>query len=514
MLGMLLIALLKNLENHPIETEEWIVSSLTQTYLTNIIVSPLRNTNTSPKVLVYVAKLLSLPFALRGISHETKEQIKKVFLEVKLVSNLIYSSKKIMKVLDSSSDETTYKNIADLTEEDFEALECVYMLITHLVHLDNEFLSQLCDSIAVLNVYAILKSFLLICKSRLQLVMDLLAILTHVLRVFPEHFELVNRIVLSEGKSVNFVELLRHNNPLMQERTCFFLLFLGKHLPANKVEVFWNETVRETLEVLMYDSIGSVRNQLQEAIFNGNLNQVDKIIAETLAIQWNRIELLAQENSEELNRSDELVQVAKIRKLNKNVITTGRFDRNETTPLTAAILSGKLDEAKVLLEEGTDSCKADSNQQTPLLAAVRSKSLEAVRLLLHYGANLTIPTAFLEAINLNCSEIVKYFIENGADVNKQYRDGFTPLTKAIDNGNVKIVKVLLNSGADVNLANDEGETPLRIATNKRSIFIVYLLVEKGADMDLAREDLEEFAEDDEDFYTYYQNLQMNNSNSY
>ncbi|EFA13118.1 hypothetical protein TcasGA2_TC006832 [Tribolium castaneum] len=254
--------------------------------------------------------------------------------------------------------------------------------------------------------------------------------------------------------------------------------------------------------------------QLQEAIFNGNLNQVDKIIAETLAIQWNRIELLAQENSEELNRSDELVQVAKIRKLNKNVITTGRFDRNETTPLTAAILSGKLDEAKVLLEEGTDSCKADSNQQTPLLAAVRSKSLEAVRLLLHYGANLTIPTAFLEAINLNCSEIVKYFIENGADVNKQYRDGFTPLTKAIDNGNVKIVKVLLNSGADVNLANDEGETPLRIATNKRSIFIVYLLVEKGADMDLAREDLEEFAEDDEDFYTYYQNLQMNNSNSW
>ncbi|XP_064211143.1 putative ankyrin repeat protein RF_0381 [Tribolium castaneum] len=264
---------------------------------------------------------------------------------------------------------------------------------------------------------------------------------------------------------------------------------------------------------IMYFS-DPLSNQLQEAIFNGNLNQVDKIIAETLAIQWNRIELLAQENSEELNRSDELVQVAKIRKLNKNVITTGRFDRNETTPLTAAILSGKLDEAKVLLEEGTDSCKADSNQQTPLLAAVRSKSLEAVRLLLHYGANLTIPTAFLEAINLNCSEIVKYFIENGADVNKQYRDGFTPLTKAIDNGNVKIVKVLLNSGADVNLANDEGETPLRIATNKRSIFIVYLLVEKGADMDLAREDLEEFAEDDEDFYTYYQNLQMNNSNSY
>ncbi|XP_044264417.1 serine/threonine-protein kinase fused [Tribolium madens] len=266
-------------ESHPIETEEWIVflqksmeeviggelTSLTQTYLANIIVSPLRNTNTSPKVLTYVAKLLSLPFALRGVSHEMKEQIKKVYLEVKLVPNLIYSSKKIMKVFDSSSDET-YKDVSDLTEDDFQALECIYVLLTHLVHLDNEFLSQLCDSIAVLNVYSILKSFLLICKSRLQLVMDLLAILTHVLRVFPENFELIDRIVLNEGKTVNFVELLRHNNPLMQERTCFFLLFLGKHSPANKMEVFWNETVRETLEALMYDSIGSVRNAADRTV--------------------------------------------------------------------------------------------------------------------------------------------------------------------------------------------------------------------------------------------------------
>lgn len=271
-------------ENHPIETEEWIVflqksieeviggelTSLTQPYLTNIIVSPLRNTNTSPKVLAYVAKLLSLPFALRSVSHEVKDQVKKVYQEVKLIPNLVYSSKQItrLKVETSTSSnspitEETFKDLTDLTDEDFHSLEHIYMLITHLVHLDNEFLSQLCDSIAVLNVYLILKSFLFVCKSRLQLVMDLLAILTHILRVFPENLDLVDRIILSdvrEGKCVNFVELLRHNNPLMQERTCFFLLFLGKQLPVNKMEVLWNETIRETLEALMYDSIESVRN--------------------------------------------------------------------------------------------------------------------------------------------------------------------------------------------------------------------------------------------------------------
>lgn len=176
-------------ENHPIETEEWIVflqklmeeviggemTSLTQPYLTNIIVSPLRNTNTSPKVLMYVAKLLSLPFALRTVSQKTLDQMKKVYLEVKLVPNLVYSSKQIMRIKrddgSSSSPSPTgspiqerYKDAADLTDEDFRSLESIYMLITHLVHLDNEFLSQLCDSIAVLNIFTILKFFLLICE--------------------------------------------------------------------------------------------------------------------------------------------------------------------------------------------------------------------------------------------------------------------------------------------------------------------------------------------------------------
>lgn len=100
-------------------------------------------------------------------------------------------------------------------------------------------------------------------KSRLQIIMDLLAIFTHVLRVFPENLELIDRIILNEahdGKTINFVELLRHNSPLLKERACFFLLFLGKYLSVSKMEILWNETVRETLEALMYDSIESVRN--------------------------------------------------------------------------------------------------------------------------------------------------------------------------------------------------------------------------------------------------------------
>ncbi|XP_064214601.1 ankyrin-1 isoform X2 [Tribolium castaneum] len=176
------------------------------------------------------------------------------------------------------------------------------------------------------------------------------------------------------------------------------------------------------------------------------------------------------------------------------------------TPLTAAILSGKLDEAKLLLESGVNSCKPDSNKQTPLVAAVRCKNLEAVALLLCYKANLTIPTAFLEAVNLQCTEIVKYLLENGAKINKTYRDGSTPFIKAIETENLAIIEELLHTGAQVDLANREGKTPLAVAASKRNILIVNHLIEAGASVSLARQELEEFANDDEDFDLYYQDL--------
>ncbi|ERL88222.1 hypothetical protein D910_05610, partial [Dendroctonus ponderosae] len=77
-------------DNQPIEPEEWTVflhrsikelmraemSSLLQPNLTNIIVSPLRNTNLNSKVLSCVAKLLSIGLMVKGTAPETVEQIK------------------------------------------------------------------------------------------------------------------------------------------------------------------------------------------------------------------------------------------------------------------------------------------------------------------------------------------------------------------------------------------------------------------------------------------------------
>lgn len=81
-----------NEESTPIVNEEWIVflqrsmeevmngemTSLLQPNLANIIVSPSRNSNASPKVIGFVANLLCLPFVIKNVPDDVLNQIKKV----------------------------------------------------------------------------------------------------------------------------------------------------------------------------------------------------------------------------------------------------------------------------------------------------------------------------------------------------------------------------------------------------------------------------------------------------
>ncbi len=78
-------------------------------------------------------------------------------------------------------------------------------------------------------------------------------------------------------------------------------------------------------------------------------------------------------------------------------------------------------------------------------------------------------------------ELVKHFIEKGANVNIQGAFGETPLHIAVDRGYDVIVKLLLEKGADPNIQSNEGNTPLHIAVISSSADIAYELLKAGAD---------------------------------
>jgi ankyrin repeat protein len=75
-------------------------------------------------------------------------------------------------------------------------------------------------------------------------------------------------------------------------------------------------------------------------------------------------------------------------------------------------------------------------------------------------------------------EVVRYLLDQGADVNAREQFGDTALTEAVFNGQLAAVKELLLRGAEVNAMGDGG-TALDIALNRNQTAIADLLKHRG-----------------------------------
>jgi ankyrin repeat protein len=93
-----------------------------------------------------------------------------------------------------------------------------------------------------------------------------------------------------------------------------------------------------------------------------------------------------------------------------------------------------------------------------------TKETKIINLLLDYGAELTIHSALLHAIDSNFLDMVQLLVEREAPVNVVSSE--TPLTRAIRRGYLDIAKYLIESGADVNLADKNGNFPIEVCVEK------------------------------------------------
>uniref|UniRef100_A0A3Q4HSQ2 BCL3 transcription coactivator n=1 Tax=Neolamprologus brichardi TaxID=32507 RepID=A0A3Q4HSQ2_NEOBR len=114
------------------------------------------------------------------------------------------------------------------------------------------------------------------------------------------------------------------------------------------------------------------------------------------------------------------------------------------SPLHLAVLQGRKDLARMLLDAGADINAMDiKSGQSPLMHAVESNNADMVHFL-------------IEVMNL-C----------GCDVNSQSYSGNTALHSACGRGQVETVRLLLKSGADSSLKNYHNDTPVMVAKNKK-----------------------------------------------
>lgn len=134
--------------------------------------------------------------------------------------------------------------------------------------------------------------------------------------------------------------------------------------------------------------------------------------------------------------------------------------------------------------------KASVDPESERRAALRAKLAELVvngRLTAAESADV-FRTTFPEddpwnAVRNANQNRLQYLVEHGADVNERnHRDGSTLMSAAAFHGQAQIVKYLLDQGADVNASNADGNTPLHVAAFLCRKDIVQLLLDHGASL--------------------------------
>ena len=170
--------------------------------------------------------------------------------------------------------------------------------------------------------------------------------------------------------------------------------------------------------------------------------------------------------------------------------------RTGYTPLMMALNSNNAELAKFLIDKGADF-KIKSNDGTTALILACGVSPGIAKDLLQKGADIHVrtdkgPGVFSQCITMGMMrgnekitpEFAEFLLSQGAEIDEKntvggYK-GYTPLFWSILYGETDVVKFLVEKGADVNTKADNGKTPLSIASEASSEDIIEILKSHGA----------------------------------
>lgn len=171
-----------------------------------------------------------------------------------------------------------------------------------------------------------------------------------------------------------------------------------------------------------------------------------------------------------------------------------RTSKNSTA-LHFAVSCPVYEITEFLINNGAEIDAENVYGYTPLQCALYDNNLKMAKLLVEKGANVNriyINTHYARqrlggtllhwaSRNWNSDEVMKFLIENGADINATERDGRTPLCLLVKhNGTPEMITFFVKNGADLN--NKGGGSPLYWAIYSHCIRLQTLLIELGTDV--------------------------------
>ncbi|KAG4254421.1 hypothetical protein FPRO03_06761 [Fusarium proliferatum] len=168
----------------------------------------------------------------------------------------------------------------------------------------------------------------------------------------------------------------------------------------------------------------------------------------------------------------------------------GNFTDAGYTPLLCAASCGYNELLRLLLENGADIETKTPKGGTPLILAVATNNEESVKILLEYNLDIDARdiwggTALFCLPNPANLSVVRRLINRGASLTIRNNEKYTPLGRAVVNGDLPLVQTLSSQKVDLNAEAAEDGTALHVATEKCNVDIVKVLVKKGASPDVA-----------------------------
>ncbi|CAG7718331.1 unnamed protein product [Allacma fusca] len=163
--------------------------------------------------------------------------------------------------------------------------------------------------------------------------------------------------------------------------------------------------------------------------------------------------------------------------------------KNLYTPLHIAAKKNQIDIATALLEYGADVNAESRAGFTPIHLAAQEGNADMVTLLIQHGADADAGAKTgLRPLHLAAQEdrvqAANVLVNNGsAHVDSQTSTGYTPLHVASHFGQAAMVRYLLQQGADVHSTTSAGNSPLHHAAQQGQTLIITLLLEKKASPD-------------------------------
>uniref|UniRef100_A0A2N9HEC5 Potassium channel n=1 Tax=Fagus sylvatica TaxID=28930 RepID=A0A2N9HEC5_FAGSY len=161
-------------------------------------------------------------------------------------------------------------------------------------------------------------------------------------------------------------------------------------------------------------------------------------------------------------RGDDLL----LHQLLKRGLDPNELDSNGRTVLHIAAGEGSENCVNQLLEYGANPNIRDLDGNVPLWVAMLGDHEPVIKLLLDNGANLhsgDIGQFACTAAEQNNLKLLKEIIRCGGDVMHCKTNGATALHIAVSEGNTEIVKFLLDQGADIDKPDFDGWTPRALA---------------------------------------------------